>query len=113
MRGFSLKTKKRMTICISVIVLLVVVKVVWVLCATNDIGSFGTEKNGKLCIIESKKIMTYESFVRSLSAYKVTHALYLDMGSGWNYAWYCSNGKIVELHSKTHNFCTNWITFYK
>ena len=46
MRGFSLKTKKRMTICISVIVLLVVVKVVWVLCATNDIGSFGTEKNG-------------------------------------------------------------------
>ena len=46
MRGFSLKTKKRMTICISVIVLLVVVKVVWVLCATNEIGSFGTEKNG-------------------------------------------------------------------
>ena len=46
MRGYSLKTKKRMTICISVIVLLVVVKVVWVLCATNDIGSFGTEKNG-------------------------------------------------------------------
>ena len=46
MRGFLLKTKKRMTICISVIVLLVVVKVVWVLCATNDIGSFGTEKNG-------------------------------------------------------------------
>ena len=35
-----------MTICISVIVLLVVVKVVWVLCATNEIGSFGTEKNG-------------------------------------------------------------------
>ena len=71
------------------------------------------EKNGKLCIIESKKIMTYESFVKSLSAYKVTHALYLDMGSGWNYAWYRSNGKVVELHSKTHNFCTNWITFYK
>ena len=46
MRGFLLKTKKRMTICISVIVLLVVVKVVWVLCATNEIGSFGTEKNG-------------------------------------------------------------------
>ena len=46
MRGFSLKTKKRMTICISVIVLLVVVKVVWVLCATNEIGSFESEKKG-------------------------------------------------------------------
>ena len=34
-----------MTICISVIVLLVVVKVIWVLCATNEIGSFESEKN--------------------------------------------------------------------
>jgi hypothetical protein len=46
MKGFSLKTKKRMTICISVIVLLVVVKVIWVLCATNEIGSFESEKKG-------------------------------------------------------------------
>ena len=35
-----------MTICISVIVLLVVVKVIWVLCATNEIGSFESEKKG-------------------------------------------------------------------
>ena len=32
------------------------------------------EKDGKLCIAESKKKMTYETFVKSLSAYKVTHA---------------------------------------
>ena len=38
------------------------------------------EKDGKLCIIESKKKMTYEAFVKCLSDYKVTHALYLDMG---------------------------------
>ena len=44
------------------------------------------EKDGKLCIIESKKVMTYEFFVNCLSAYKVTHALYLDMCRGWNYA---------------------------
>ena len=35
-----------MTICISVIVLLVVVKVIWVLCATSEIGSFEREKKG-------------------------------------------------------------------
>ena len=71
------------------------------------------EKNGKLCIIESKKVMTYAFFVECLKAYKVAHALYLDMGSGWNHAWYRDKGKIVELHPKTHNYCTNWITFYK
>jgi hypothetical protein len=46
MKGFSPKTKKRMTICISVIMLLVVVKVVWVACATSDIGSLEHEKKG-------------------------------------------------------------------
>ena len=71
------------------------------------------EKNGKLCIIESKNVVSYEFFVKCLNAYKVTHALYLDVGSGWNYAWYRSKGKVVELHKKTHNYCTNWITFYK
>lgn len=71
------------------------------------------EKNGKLCIIESKKTMTYSFFVECLKSYKVTHALYLDMGSGWNHAWYRDKDQIVELHPKTHNYCTNWITFYK
>ena len=54
------------------------------------------EKDGKLCIIESKKVMTYEFFVKCLSAYKVTHALYLDMGRGWNYAWYREKGGKVK-----------------
>ena len=71
------------------------------------------EKDGKLCVVESKKSMTYEFFVKCLSNYKVTHALYLDMGSGWNHAWYRDKGQIVKLHPKTHNYCTNWITFYK
>ena len=46
MRGFSQNTKKRMTICFSVIMLIVVVKAIWVLCATNEIGSFESEKKG-------------------------------------------------------------------
>ena len=33
------------------------------------------EKDGKLCIIESKKVVTYDFFVECLKAYKVTHAL--------------------------------------
>ena len=77
------------------------------------------EKKGKLCIIESKKVMTYEFFVKSLNAYKVTHALYLDMGRGWNYAWYRDkDGKVKELFPESkkaasYYFRTNWITFYK
>lgn len=71
------------------------------------------EKNGKLCIIESKTFMTYAFFVKCLTAYKVTHALYLDMGSGWNHAWYRDKERVIELHPKTHHYCTNWITFYR
>ena len=77
------------------------------------------EKDGKLCIIESKKKMTYEFFVKCLSEYKVTHALYLDMGYGWNYAWYRDKkGNVLILHPESkmapsYKFRTNWITFYK
>lgn len=76
-------------------------------------------KDGKLCIIESKKVMTYEFFVKCLSAYKVTHALYLDMGRGWNYAWYRDQeGKVKECFPESklapsYQYRTNWITFYK
>ncbi len=77
------------------------------------------EKNDKLCIVESRKVMTYEFFVKCLSAYKVTHALYLDMGRGWNYAWYRNEmGQVKEVFpmsksAPSYRFRTNWITFYK
>jgi len=77
------------------------------------------EKDGKLCIVESKKVMTYEFFVKCLNAYKVTHALYLDMGRGWNYAWYQDEeGKVKEIFPESklapsYKYRTNWITFYK
>ena len=63
--------------------------------------------------------MTYEFFVKCLSAYKVTHALYLDMGRGWNYAWYQDEeGKVKEIFPESklapsYKYRTNWITFYK
>ena len=77
------------------------------------------EKNGKLCIVESKKVVTYEDFVKYLVAFKVKHALYLDMGGGWNYAWYrdkAGRAKEIFPESKSapsYKFRTNWITFYK
>ena len=77
------------------------------------------EKNGKLCIIESKKVMTYSFFVECLKAYKVTHALYLAMGRGWNYAWYRdAKGQVRECFPESKSaasfkYRTNWITFYR
>jgi len=77
------------------------------------------EKDGKLCVIESKKVVTYEFFVKNLKDYKVSHALYLDMGRGWNYAWYRNkNGYVEECFpgsksAPSFRFRTNWITFYK
>ena len=77
------------------------------------------EKDGKLCIVESKKAITYEAFVKHLCDYKVTQALYLDMGRGWNYAWYRDKkGAVVVLHPESkmapsYKYRTNWITFYK
>ena len=61
----------------------------------------------------------YESFVKSMVDIKVKNALYLDMGSGWNYAWYRDkNGKVKELFpasklSPAYKYRTNWVTFYK
>ncbi len=40
--------------------------------------------------------------------------MYLDMGGGWNYAWYRqTENKVIELHKKTHSYTTNWLVFYK
>jgi len=77
------------------------------------------EKDCKLCIIESKKVMTYEFFVKCLSAYKISYALYLDMGRGWNYAWFRNeDGKVKEIFPESklapsYKYRTNWITFNK
>ena len=54
-----------------------------------------------------------------LKDFKVTHALYLDMGSGWNYAWYRDkDGSVKEIFpeskiSPCYKYRTNWIAFYK
>lgn len=53
-------------------------------------------------------------FVKALKAYGVENALYMDMGSGWNHSFYRDNHDSIHvLFPKTHNYCTNWITFYR
>lgn len=70
--------------------------------------------DGRLCVIESDSTITFGAFKSSLMALKVCEALYMDMGNGWNHAWYrVSNDSVNVLHPKRHNNCTNWITFYR
>ena len=72
------------------------------------------ELDGKLCIIESLNNIRFGDFKSKLKETGVSEAIYLDMGSGWNYAWYRVDDKtIVVLHPKVHEYCTNWITFFK
>ena len=77
------------------------------------------QKDGRLCIVQSKKNVRFDFFLRCLLALKVTNALYLDMGEGWNYAWYRdSKGNRKEMfpenkQSYYYKYRTNWITFYK
>lgn len=75
------------------------------------------EKDGRLCIVDGIGTLPYEEFVARLVRYGVTHALYLDMGSGWNHSWYRPQpgSEPVDIHPRIakSDFCTNWITFYR
>ena len=74
------------------------------------------EKDGRLCIVDSRDEVSYEKFVALLEAFKPTHALYMDMGAGWNHSWWRdADGKVHEIHpvAEKSRYCTNWITFYK
>ena len=71
------------------------------------------EKDGRLCVIESERKVKFDDFKKRLMDYGVSNAIYTDMGNGWNYAWYRSDGKIIILQPYKHPYCTNWITFYR
>lgn len=72
------------------------------------------ELNGQLCVIDSKGVYAFGDFIQLLLNEGVTEAIYLDMGSGWNYSWYRDdNGVAHEIHSLKIIYTTNWITFYK
>lgn len=74
------------------------------------------EKDGRLCIVDSRDAVSYEQFVKQLEAFTPTHALYMDMGAGWNHSWWRDgSGQVHEIHpvAEKSRYCTNWITFYK
>ena len=74
------------------------------------------EKDGRLCIVDSREAVEYEDFVEMLDKFAPTHALYMDMGAGWNHSWWRDGrGKAHEIHpvAEKSRYCTNWITFYK
>lgn len=77
------------------------------------------EKDGRLCLAESNKVVTLEFFITCLTNAHVSNAIYLDMGAGWNYAWYRDkqgNTQEVFPESKTapdYAYRTNWITFLR
>ena len=72
------------------------------------------EKNGKLCIADSRASQSFGVFRDALLAYGVKYALYLDMGPGWNYSWWRDSlGVDNEIHKTKIPYTTNWITFYK
>ena len=74
------------------------------------------EKDGRLCIVDSRDEVEYEDFVNMLEQFSPRHALYLDMGAGWNHSWWRDGkGIAFEIHPKAakSRYCTNWITFYR
>lgn len=72
------------------------------------------EKDGKLCVAESRRQQDIGFFVQSLLHYGVKHAIYLQPGKGWNYSWYRDNAGVAHImHPKTHDYSTNWLTFYQ
>lgn len=72
------------------------------------------ELNNHVCVIDSKGIVQFKTFKDDLLKKGVTEALYLDMGPGWNHSWWRDKeGNSHIIHLKTHEFTTNWITFYR
>ena len=77
------------------------------------------EKDGRLCLIESNKVVTLEFFIQCLTNDRITNAIYLDMGAGWNYAWYRDKqGNTREIFPESKKapdfpYRTNWVTFLR
>lgn len=71
------------------------------------------ELKGKLCIVDCADYMTWGSFMDGLEDLGVTHAIYCDMGPGWNYSWYRrDDGSVKEIFTTPGKYTTNWVTFY-
>lgn len=67
------------------------------------------EKDGRLCIIDSRKSIRYGLFLEALEAYGVQNAITMDMG-GWNYSfWRDDSGHLHIIHRNPNKYATNWL----
>lgn len=70
------------------------------------------EREGELCIIDSRDRVNFRDFVMALTYHKVRNAICLDMGGGWNHSFYRNEANELKIiWPKGHNHCTNWIYF--
>lgn len=71
-----------------------------------------SELNGHLCIIDSIKMTYFDEFMEELHRLKVTNALYMDMGAGWNYSWFRdAANSVMLLFGLPVPWSHNWIIF--
>ena len=71
------------------------------------------ELNGKLCVIDCSRALSFGNFMDGLESLGVSNAIYCDMGDGWNYSWYRQDdGTVKEIFPTPGKYTTNWVTFY-
>ena len=77
---------------------------------TEHIYRVLADMNGELVIVESLQSVPYGVFIEWLHELPI----YMDMGAGWNHSFYRDEDDSLHIiHPHTHDYCTNWITFYK
>lgn len=71
------------------------------------------EKDGQLCIIDSKDSLLFGSFKKQLLDIGVKEALYTDMGD-YGYSWYreYSGENATYIFQTIQPMATNWLVFY-
>lgn len=67
--------------------------------------------NGNFAIIQSLSKASLKFFISSLIKLGVSDALYLDMGTGWNYGWYrqTSDSPAIKFFEVRTPYQTNWL----
>lgn len=73
-------------------------------------GGSATSKKG-FSIIQCRYPVTMDTFMAALLRIGVRHALYLDMGMGWNYGWFRANAGTPArlLFAVRSIYQTNWL----
>lgn len=68
-------------------------------------------KDGNFAVIQTEKAIPLKDFINSLIKLDVSDALYLDMGTGWNYGWYRSTecDSPTLLFNYRSPYQTNWL----